>query len=150
MCLISTFPSSCSLPTSKYSLNHGLCNAFEQDAPFNKTASEAQSTWLNIFVPPIAARLNENLVGANLSNIDTISLMDLCAFDTVAAIAGKVSPFCNMFTVREWQEYGYYETLGKFYGYDTIELRTGMAKAYLLQLFVRQCFRAYTGRCKFS
>ncbi|KAG9663824.1 acid phosphatase, partial [Aureobasidium melanogenum] len=28
-----------------------------------------------------------------------------------------ISPFCSLFTETEWQDYGYYESLNKFYGY---------------------------------
>lgn len=43
--------------------------------------------------------------------------MDLCPFNTVANPDGAVSPFCDLFTADEWRQYGYYQTLGKYYGY---------------------------------
>lgn len=98
-------------------LNHGLCTDFE-DGPDSDIASDAQATWAGIFIPPIQARLNADLPGANLSKTDTINMMDLCPFNTVASPNGTVSPFCALFTEQEWHEYGYYETLNKYYGYS--------------------------------
>ncbi|KAI1767728.1 histidine phosphatase superfamily [Hypoxylon sp. FL1150] len=97
-------------------LNHDLCKAFE-DGTANEIEKSAQTIWMNIFTPNITARINENLPGANFTNDDTIEFMDLCPYNTVAEDEGTVSPFCNLFTADEWQSYGYYQTLGKYYGY---------------------------------
>ncbi|MCJ1311986.1 hypothetical protein MMC25_005660 [Agyrium rufum] len=102
---------------SNNTLNHGLCTAFE-DGPDSSIASNAQKTWQSVFTPPITTRLNANLPGANLSSQDTISIMDLCPFNTIASPTGQVSPFCALFTEQEWREYDYYETLNKYYGYS--------------------------------
>lgn len=78
---------------------------------------DAQTKWIDIFVPNITARINTDLPLANLSDSDTISLMDLCAFNTVASPTGKISDFCYLFTTTEWHQYDYYQSLGKYYGY---------------------------------
>nr|POE77452.1 3-phytase a [Quercus suber] len=98
-------------------LNHGLCTDFE-NGPDSIIASSAQATWANIFVPPIQARLNANLPGANLSITETIYMMDLCPFNTVASDNGTISDFCHLFTDDEFHQYGYYESLNKYYGYS--------------------------------
>lgn len=98
-------------------LNHDLCTSFENGSDSN-IASQAQAQWASVFVPPIQSRLNENLPGANLSLSDTISIMDLCPFNTVASPNGTISPFCALFTEQEWRQYDYYETLGKYYGFS--------------------------------
>lgn len=97
-------------------LNHGLCTAFE-NGPDSDIASAAQAQWAAIFVPPIQARLNTDLPGVDLTIPETIYLMDLCAFDTVAHPDGTVSPFCHLFTPPEFEQYSYFETLNKYYGY---------------------------------
>ena len=102
---------------SNNTLNHGLCTDFEDGAD-SKIGSAAQATWAGIFTPPITARLNTNLPGANISATETISLMDLCPFNTIASPTGKISPFCDLFTVNEWHQYDYYESLGKYYGFS--------------------------------
>ena len=99
------------------SLNHDLCTAFEDDEPYSSIGSEAQQTFLATFLPSITNRLNADLVSANLTAADTINLMDLCPFTTVASPIGAVSPFCYLFTADEWQHYDYYQSLGKYYGY---------------------------------
>ncbi|KAI1769483.1 phosphoglycerate mutase-like protein [Hypoxylon sp. FL1150] len=96
------------------SLSSNLCPAFE-DGRYD--SQDVQEAWLNRFIPPITERLNENLPGANLSDQEAIHLMDLCPFNTVANKKGKLSEFCYLFTVDEWHDYDYYQSLGKWYGY---------------------------------
>lgn len=102
---------------SNNTLNHGLCTAFENGS-VSSIASSAQAKWAAVFATPIQTRLNANLPGANLTLTDTINMMDLCPFDTVASDVGTISPFCSLFTQQEWSNYGYYETLNKYYGYS--------------------------------
>jgi hypothetical protein len=101
---------------SNNTLNHGLCTAFENGTD-SKIGGNAQTLWMNVFVPPIQARLNHDLPGANLSTTDVISFMDLCPFNTIASPVGTLSPFCNLFSDSEWHSYDYYQSLGKYYGY---------------------------------
>ena len=102
---------------SNNTLDHGLCTAFEEG--FDSTiASSAQAEWVSIFTPSITARLMANLPGLNLTNQDTIYMMDLCPFNTVANAEGTISPFCALFTETEWQYYDYYQSLGKYYGFS--------------------------------
>lgn len=49
--------------------------------------------------------------------METIFIMDLCPFNTVASPTGAISPFCTLFTRAEWRQYDYYQSLGKYYGY---------------------------------
>ncbi|KAL2263771.1 hypothetical protein VTK26DRAFT_5178 [Humicola hyalothermophila] len=110
-------------PGSNNTLHHGLCRAFEE-GPYSTIGHSAQSTWRAVFAPPITARLNANLPGANLTDADTVSLMDLCPFSTVASPPRSLSrplspsPFCALFPdPAEWRAYAHYQALGKFYGY---------------------------------
>ncbi len=98
---------------SNNTLNHGLCTNFE----VSNTSSAIQTAYASNFVPAISARLNAGLLNARLSDRDTIFLMDLCPFETVASPLGKPSHFCTLFTQDEWKQYDYYQTLGKYYGY---------------------------------
>lgn len=99
------------------SLNHGLCTAFETGT-YSTVSDAIQSQWLSIFAPPITARLNQNLPGANLTDKETTYLMDICAFETVASERGAtLSPLCTLFTTSEWADYDYFQSLGKWYGY---------------------------------
>ncbi|KAL2135742.1 hypothetical protein VTI74DRAFT_7112 [Chaetomium olivicolor] len=103
-------------PTSNNTLHHSLCLAFEK-GNYSTIGSSAQETYLSRFAPPITARLNANLPGANLTDADTIALMDLCPFNTVASPTCTLSPFCHLFTTSEWQSYDYFQSLGKWYGF---------------------------------
>ena len=101
---------------SNNTLDHGLCTSFEDG--FDSTiADSSQATWASTFTPSITARLNENLPGANLTMDETIYMMDLCPFHTVANELGTVSLFCDLFTQDEWKDYDYYQSIGKYYGY---------------------------------
>ena len=82
--------------------------------------------WISIYAPPITARLNKGAPGANLTDKDTHNLMSLCAFESVAISA--LSPFCRLFTGKEFRSYEYAGDLAKFYG-------TG----YLLQIDIPLC-----------
>jgi hypothetical protein len=102
---------------SNNTLHHGLCTDFENGTD-SSIGDDAQAQWRAIFAPPITARLNQNLPGANLSSMQTIHMMDLCPFNTVASPTGAVlSPFCALFSVAEWHQYDYYQSLGKYYGF---------------------------------
>ena len=98
-------------------LNHGLCTAFET-GPSSTVGDAASSEFLSAFAPPIADRRNANLPGANLTDQEAVYLMDLCAFETVASAGGAtLSPLCGLFSPSEWADYGYYQSVGKWYGY---------------------------------
>ncbi|KAK5113673.1 hypothetical protein LTR62_003300 [Meristemomyces frigidus] len=102
---------------SNNTLNHDLCNAFE-NGPDGNIASDAQAKWVKVFIPPIQRRLNSDLLGANFTATEIINMMDLCPFHTVASPNGTISPFCALFNETEWHQYNYYETLNKYYGYS--------------------------------
>ncbi|KXT04293.1 hypothetical protein AC578_7967 [Pseudocercospora eumusae] len=102
---------------SNNTLSHDLCTSFE-NGPDSTIAANAQEIWANTFVPAIQTRINNDLKGANLTTTEIIYLMDLCPFNTVASPNGTVSPFCALLTETEWHQYGYYETLNKYYGYS--------------------------------
>lgn len=76
---------------------------------YSKTQGLALAAWANVFASPIQTRVNQNLVGANLTTTQVIYLMDLCAFNTVASPGGAtLSPFCGLFTQAEFEQYNYY------------------------------------------
>lgn len=102
--------------TANNTLDHSRCTAFET-GKYSTVGDDAMEKWSDIFVPPIAKRVNRKLAGADLSNAEILHFMDMCPFDTVAHPDGKVSPFCALFTRDEWESYGYYQSLGKYYGF---------------------------------
>ncbi|KAL2061803.1 hypothetical protein VTL71DRAFT_7181 [Oculimacula yallundae] len=104
-------------PGQNNTLDHGLCTRFET-GPVSEIGSNAQKTWQAVFTPPITSRLTSNLPGTNLTSDDTITLMDLCPFSTIANDLGTLHAFCSLFTTSEWQQYDYFQTLGKYYSYS--------------------------------
>ncbi|KAM0257506.1 hypothetical protein ACHAQJ_004320 [Trichoderma viride] len=97
-------------------LNHGACTAFE-DGPASEIREEFQRIWLGVFGPAINQRLNSRLPGANLTLTETIYMMDLCPFNTVATTTAALSDFCRLFSMDEWASYDYFQSLDKWYGY---------------------------------
>lgn len=102
---------------SNNTMSHGNCAAFEEGW-VSELGDDASDTWNHLFVPSITARLNENLPGANITEAETIYLMDLCPFNTVnTADAATRSKFCDLFTKTEWRSYDYSLSVNKYYDY---------------------------------
>ncbi|KAJ5543323.1 Histidine phosphatase superfamily clade-2 [Penicillium sp. DV-2018c] len=97
------------------SLNHNTCQNFEDDG----LKDDVEDDYTAIFAPPIRTRLEADLPGVQLENKDVPLLMDLCPFETVSPTfnATTQSPFCDLFTRREWKHYNYLQSLSKYYGY---------------------------------
>jgi hypothetical protein len=66
-----------------------------------------------MFSVPIVHRLNTAAVGADILSEDIPGLMSLCAFETV--FEEKESEFCDLFSLKEFQAYEYYQDLLKYY-----------------------------------
>ncbi|KAM0280925.1 hypothetical protein ACHAQH_003814 [Verticillium albo-atrum] len=98
-------------------LSHGLCPAFET-GPHSRLGESAKLAWQDVFMPPVAARVNAALPGANLTDHETVYLMDLCPYETVADPKRRQSAFCGLFTRDEWASYDYYQTVAKYYGFN--------------------------------
>ncbi|PHH73127.1 hypothetical protein CDD82_5637 [Ophiocordyceps australis] len=97
-------------------LDHGSCPAFE-NGPDSDLSHRKQAAWMEIWAAPIMSRMNEKLPGANLTLQETVLMMDLCPFETVATAQANMSDFCRLFTRDEWRGYDYFQSLGKWYGY---------------------------------
>ena len=103
---------------SNNTLSINTCPAF-YTRPNSDVVLNAKATWAAIFVPSIQDRLNHDMAGANLTVGETIELMDLCPFETVASTNPSASsPFCSLFTTAEWRNYDYYQALDKYYGHS--------------------------------
>jgi Histidine phosphatase superfamily (branch 2) len=102
--------------SSNNTLSAELCDAAQYE-PYVSQGRRAQEKWAKIFAKPIVSRLNSDMPGAELTTSDAITLMDLCPFTTVAKPSGSLTPFCSLFTKKEWRDYDYYQTLGKYYSH---------------------------------
>ncbi|KAJ5579846.1 Histidine phosphatase superfamily clade-2 [Penicillium hispanicum] len=102
-------------PGSNNTLNHNTCPVFEASGLGDDVAAD----YADLFALPIQKRLEKHLPGVQLSTEDVVHLMDVCAFDTVASTSdgSKQSGFCQLFTLPEWAQYNYLQSLGKYYGY---------------------------------
>jgi len=70
--------------------------------------------WTAIYAPPIADRINSKAIGANITAQDISDFIPICPFETV--FEEKLSPFCNLFTPRDFADWEYYADLDKYYG----------------------------------
>ena len=70
--------------------------------------------WIAVFAPAITARLNASAPGANLTDDDTVNIMNMCPFHSI--VIDGPSPFCDLFTDDEWKSYEYYNDVDKYYG----------------------------------
>ncbi|KIX10408.1 uncharacterized protein Z518_01490 [Rhinocladiella mackenziei CBS 650.93] len=68
--------------------------------------------WQNVFTEPIAKRLAKYATGMRFGPLDIYSMMEMCGFETLAR---GVSPWCNVFTHKEWLEFEYARDLLHFY-----------------------------------
>ncbi|RXW11799.1 hypothetical protein EST38_g14057, partial [Candolleomyces aberdarensis] len=95
-------------------LNESLNDTLEDAmCPNVGEPDEQTDIWANIFTPHIIDRLNSWAPGANLVPTDVISLVSLCAFESVAL--EKLSPWCSLFTHQEFEQFGYWSDLEKYY-----------------------------------
>lgn len=76
-------------------------------------STEETKAWRDVFAPAIAKRINAVAPGAKLKKKDIVNLMTPCPFDTVAHEAP--SPWCDLFTPKEWASYEYYGDLRDYY-----------------------------------
>ncbi|CED85258.1 Multiple inositol polyphosphate phosphatase [Phaffia rhodozyma] len=76
------------------------------------------NAWIKSKGLPIASRLNSLIPGANLTPVDTLALMSLCGFDSVRPVKGRLSPWCNVFTLDEWKSNEYFYDLSKYYSHS--------------------------------
>lgn len=100
----------------KNPLDHGSCKAFEH-GPDSGLGDESKRAWMKIWATPVMERLNKKLPGAKLNLEETVYMMDLCPFHTVALDKTQLSPFCRLFSKGEWKDYEYYESLEKWNTY---------------------------------
>ncbi|KAF8217793.1 phytase [Mycena galopus ATCC 62051] len=91
--------------------------------PEAASSHKEMTQWLDVYGPPITARLNSWAPGANLVDEDIFGLMMLCPFHTVASVPYEYtegsplpfSPFCALFTPSEFKSFEYSSDLDKYY-----------------------------------
>lgn len=77
----------------------------------------------NVYIPPIARRLVDeegNQAVGGFTNLEVYSMQEMCGFETLARGS---SPWCDVFTSRDWDHFEYARDLIHFY-------RAGPGNAY--------------------
>ncbi|KAJ7716091.1 histidine phosphatase superfamily [Mycena metata] len=95
----------------------------DNNCPNAASSHKEMTQWLDVYGPPITARLNSWAPGANLDNKDIHGLLMLCAFHTVASVPYgydpssplPFSPFCPLFTQAEFESFAYSSDLDRYY-----------------------------------
>lgn len=86
----------------------------------------------NIYLPPIATRLNALLKGnLNLTASDVSNFPYLCGFES--QILRRISPFCAVFTEQETLQYEYRQDLRYWYGTGLGAYKNASVQLPLLQ-----------------
>ncbi|SNX84838.1 related to 3-phytase A precursor [Melanopsichium pennsylvanicum] len=98
-----------SLSTFNTSLAVGTCPYSEQDS----SSDNAFAAWNDIWLPKVVQRLQNALPNLNLTSSDVQALQNACPFQS--AYLGHLSPFCAIFTLKEWQLYSYGQDLQQFF-----------------------------------
>ncbi|KAA1122069.1 hypothetical protein PGTUg99_025758 [Puccinia graminis f. sp. tritici] len=111
-------------------------NTLDNNSCPNRESSGEKQQWLNIFGPRITERLNSQAINAELNNEDTLALMQLCIFESIAD--EKLSRLCGIFEHGDWPGYGYYYDLDKYYNHG-LGNRLGQAEgiSYVAELIAR-------------
>lgn len=95
-------------------LNDGNC-------PDAGGSGKEQEKWVDVYTPPIQARLNAGVIGVTLSGDDVQNLMEMCAFPTIILDGKGVSPFCDLFEDEDWIGFEYSSDVDKFYDTGYVE-----------------------------
>lgn len=89
-------------------------------------------TWDDIYLPPIAERLNAYIRGdLRLTAADISTFPYLCGFES--QITRRVSPFCDIFTREEILQYEYRQDLRYWYGTGPGSLRNASVMLPVIQ-----------------
>lgn len=86
-----------------------LCKAYNDEG-----GSPFKDVWDAIYVPPVQARINAKVQGFNFTAGDVQQIPYLCGFET--QITESRSPFCDLLTQEEIDDYEYAQDLRYWYG----------------------------------
>ncbi|KAJ9477843.1 Constitutive acid phosphatase [Pseudozyma hubeiensis] len=103
---LSTLPDG--LATFNDSLAVGTCPYSSNDT----SSDDAFATWNKIWLPKVVKRLQRALPNLNLTTSDVQAMQNACPFQS--AFLGRLSPFCAIFTLREWELYSYGQDLQQY------------------------------------
>lgn len=108
-------------------------NTLDDNSCPNRIPSIEKLVWLKIFASPVTEDLNRLAPESNLDNEDTLALMQLCIFESLAD--SKLSPFCNLFKRDDWLAFGFYYDLDKYYGHGIPNDLARLEGSAILPLF---------------
>ncbi|PLW54647.1 hypothetical protein PCANC_05372 [Puccinia coronata f. sp. avenae] len=116
--------------------DHHSNNTLDNNSCPNRKSNRKKKQWLKTFGAKITDRLNSLAVNAGLDNKDTLALMQLCIFESLAE--AKLSNFCQLFDHADWSDYSYYYDLDKYYNHGQGNpLGQAEGLGYVAELFTR-------------
>ncbi|KAJ4389251.1 hypothetical protein N0V93_006716 [Gnomoniopsis smithogilvyi] len=82
---------------------------------YDSSGGDYATEWADVYIPPIQERL-EALIEGNFTfeSTDISQMPYLCGFES--QITGRLSPWCNIFTDYELQQYEYAQDIRYWYG----------------------------------
>lgn len=97
-----------SLKTYNDSLAVGTCPYSSNDT----SSDDAFAAWNKVYLPKVVQRLQRALPNLNLTTSDVQAMQNVCPFQS--AYLGHLSPFCAIFSLREWELYSYGQDLQQY------------------------------------
>lgn len=97
-----------SLSTFNDSLAVGTCPYSANDT----SSDDAFAAWNKVYLPTVVQRMQEALPNLNFTTSDVQAMQNACPFQS--AYLGHLSPFCAIFTLREWELYSYGQDLQQY------------------------------------
>lgn len=106
-----------SVTSTGYTGNIGNSLAPSDQCPnfYDSSGGDYATEWADVYIPPIQERLQALIEGNFTFKANDISQMPyLCGFES--QITGRLSPWCDIFTDDELQQYEYAQDLRYWYG----------------------------------
>lgn len=100
-------------PTIDQVLSEQVNNTLNDDCPNAQDGTKEKNEWLFVFAPSIVKRLQKSAKGTKLTQDDVHRLLALCPFETIAH--ERPSPFCDLFTNKEFRYLEYFGDVEKYY-----------------------------------
>jgi acid phosphatase len=89
------------------------CSEYQFDFAYGRPCGyKALDLWQRTFTVPISTRLEPSAPGFNFSAVDIYSMFEMCGFEIMVR---GVSPWCNIFTNTDWEDFEYGRDLLHYY-----------------------------------
>ncbi|EKM59567.1 uncharacterized protein PHACADRAFT_205786 [Phanerochaete carnosa HHB-10118-sp] len=105
-------------------ISENVNNTLNDDCPNAPSEEKYTDQWLRQFAPSVIHRLKKMAEGVELEDEDVHRLIGVCVFETISDGSQEMrgmrrkaakSPFCDLFTPKNWKEWEYWGNVEKYY-----------------------------------